>query len=144
MYGVHTVSFDWFLSSLEWLLNLHFCLLKLLIFYQKLLWNIRSRHNSSTRIDKEGLTERAIILCKLNTKCETEMSINNRWRCLTNFILTIEIFNLWQTVWISMTMDIVFSLVTVLQSRNVQKSVFPSISKFIISRKQKSRLLKRL
>ena len=45
---LHTVSFDWFLSSLEWILNLKFCLLKLLIFYQKLLWNIRSRLNSST------------------------------------------------------------------------------------------------
>ena len=44
---LHTVSFDWFLSSLEWILNLEFCLLKLLIFYQKLLWNIRSRLNSS-------------------------------------------------------------------------------------------------
>ena len=39
---VHTVSFDWFLSCLE------FCLLKLLTFYQKLLWNIRSRLNPST------------------------------------------------------------------------------------------------
>ena len=46
--SVHTVSFDWFLSGLEWILNLEFCLLKLLIFYQKLLWNIRSRLNSST------------------------------------------------------------------------------------------------
>ena len=36
------------LSRLEWILNLEFCLLKLLIFYQKLLWNIRSRLNSST------------------------------------------------------------------------------------------------
>ena len=45
---VHTVSFDWFLSGLEWILNMEFCLLKLLIFYQKLLWNIRSRLNSST------------------------------------------------------------------------------------------------
>ena len=33
---VHTVSFDWFLSGLEWILNLEFCSLKLLIFYQKL------------------------------------------------------------------------------------------------------------
>ena len=41
---IHTVSFDWFLSGLEWILNL----LKLLTFYQKLLWNIRSRPNSST------------------------------------------------------------------------------------------------
>ena len=45
---MHTVSFDWFLSGLEWILNFEFCLLKLLIFYQKLLWNIRSRLNSST------------------------------------------------------------------------------------------------
>ena len=45
---LHTVSFDWFLSGLEWILNLEFCLLKLLIFYQKILWNIRSRLNSST------------------------------------------------------------------------------------------------
>ena len=34
---LHTVSFDWFLSSLEWILNLEFCLIKLLK-YQKLLW----------------------------------------------------------------------------------------------------------
>ena len=46
--AVHTVSFDLFLSGLEWILNFEFCLLKLLIFYQKLLWNIRSRLNSST------------------------------------------------------------------------------------------------
>ena len=45
---MHTVSFDWSLSGLEWIINLEFCLLKLLIFYQKLLWNIRSRLNSST------------------------------------------------------------------------------------------------
>ena len=45
---LHTVSFDWFLSGLEWIINLEFCLLKLLIFYQKLLWNIRSRLDSST------------------------------------------------------------------------------------------------
>ena len=44
---VHTVSFDWLESGLEWIL-LEFCLLKHLIFYQKLLWNIRSRLNSST------------------------------------------------------------------------------------------------
>ena len=44
----HTVSFDWFLSGLEWILNLKLCLLKLLIFYQKILWNIRSSLNSST------------------------------------------------------------------------------------------------
>ena len=46
--SIHTVSFDWFMSSLEWILKLEFCLLELLIFYQKLLWNIRSRLNSST------------------------------------------------------------------------------------------------
>ena len=45
---LHTVSFDWFLSGLEWILNLEFCLLKLLIVYQKLLWDNRSRLNSST------------------------------------------------------------------------------------------------
>ena len=45
---LHTFSFDWFLSGLEWILNLGFCLLKRLIFYQKLLWNIRLRLNSST------------------------------------------------------------------------------------------------
>ena len=45
---VHIVSFDSFLSSLGWILNLEFCLQKLLTFYQKLLWNIRSRLNSST------------------------------------------------------------------------------------------------
>ena len=43
----HTVSFDWFLSSLEWILNLEFWSLKLFIFFQKWLWNIRSRLNSS-------------------------------------------------------------------------------------------------
>ena len=43
-----TESFDWFLSGIEWILNLDFHLLKLLTFYQKLLWNIRSRLNSST------------------------------------------------------------------------------------------------
>ena len=48
LHRLHTVSFDWFLSGLEWILNLEFCLLKLLIFYQKLLWHIRSRLNSST------------------------------------------------------------------------------------------------
>ena len=47
-YTMHTVSFDWFLSGLEWILNLEFCWLKLLIVYQKWLWNIRSRLNSST------------------------------------------------------------------------------------------------
>ena len=46
--GMHTVSVNWFLYGLEWILNLEFCLLKLLIFYQKLIWNIRSRLNSST------------------------------------------------------------------------------------------------
>ena len=45
---LHTVSFDWFLSGIEWIINLEFCLVKLLIFYQKLFWNIRSRLNSST------------------------------------------------------------------------------------------------
>ena len=45
---MHTVSFYWFLSGLEWILNLEFCLVKLLLFYQKLLWNTRSRLNSST------------------------------------------------------------------------------------------------
>ena len=48
IWTLHTDSFEWFLSGLEWILNLEFCLLKLLIFYQKLLWNIRSRFNSST------------------------------------------------------------------------------------------------
>ena len=37
---VCTVSFDWFLSGWEWILNLEFCLLKLLIFYQKLIWDL--------------------------------------------------------------------------------------------------------
>ena len=46
--ALHTVSSDWFLSSLESILICKFCLLKLLIFFQKLLWNIRSRLNSST------------------------------------------------------------------------------------------------
>ena len=45
---LHTVSFNWFMSVLERILNLEFCLLKLLICYQKSLWNIRSRLNSST------------------------------------------------------------------------------------------------
>ena len=31
-HAMHTVSFDWFLSSLEWIINLEFYLLKLLIF----------------------------------------------------------------------------------------------------------------
>ena len=44
--SMHTVSFDWFLSGLEWILKLEFCLLELLIFYQKSLWNIRSKLNS--------------------------------------------------------------------------------------------------
>ena len=44
----HTVRFDWFLSGLEWIINLEFSLLKLLIFYQKSLHNIRSRLNFST------------------------------------------------------------------------------------------------
>ena len=48
MHNAHTVSFDWVLSGLEWILNLEVFLLKLLTFYQKLLWNIRSRLNSST------------------------------------------------------------------------------------------------
>ena len=30
---LHSVSFDWFLSGLEWILNLMFYLLKLLLFY---------------------------------------------------------------------------------------------------------------
>ena len=34
---MQTVSFDWFLSGLELIINLEFCLLKLLRFYQKLL-----------------------------------------------------------------------------------------------------------
>ena len=33
--AMHTVSFDWFLSGLEWILSFEFCLLKVLIFYQK-------------------------------------------------------------------------------------------------------------
>ena len=45
---LHTVSFDWFLSGLEWILDLEFCELKLLFFYQKWLWNIRSKLNSFT------------------------------------------------------------------------------------------------
>ena len=32
---LHTESFDWFLSGFEWILNLEFCLLKLLTFQQK-------------------------------------------------------------------------------------------------------------
>ena len=48
LHPVHNVSFDWFLSSLEWILNFEICLLKVLIFYQKLLWNIRSSLNSSS------------------------------------------------------------------------------------------------
>ena len=43
----HAISFDWFRSGLEWILYFEFCLLKLLIFYHKLLWNIRSMLNSS-------------------------------------------------------------------------------------------------
>ena len=48
IWPMHSVSFDWLLYSLDWNLNLVFCLLKLMIFHQKLLWNIRSRLNSST------------------------------------------------------------------------------------------------
>ena len=48
VHRMHIASFDWFLSGLEWILNFEFCLLKLLIFYQKLLRNIRSRLKSST------------------------------------------------------------------------------------------------
>ena len=32
---MHAVSSDWFPSAFEWILNLEFCLTKLLIFYQK-------------------------------------------------------------------------------------------------------------
>ena len=46
--GMHTVSFDWYLSGLEWILNIEFCILKHLMFHQKLLWNIRSRLIFST------------------------------------------------------------------------------------------------
>ena len=45
---IHTVSFDWFLSGLEWIIKFEFCLQNFLIFYQKLLENIRSRLNFST------------------------------------------------------------------------------------------------
>ena len=45
---LHTESFDWFLSSLESILDLEFYSLTILTFYQKLLWNIRSNLNSST------------------------------------------------------------------------------------------------
>ena len=38
---LHTVGFDWFLSGSEWILNLQSCILKLLIYYQKSLWNIK-------------------------------------------------------------------------------------------------------
>ena len=37
----HTVSFDWFLSGLEWNIKLECCPIKLLILYQKLLWDIK-------------------------------------------------------------------------------------------------------
>ena len=47
-YVLHTVSFDWFSTGLGWIINLEDFLLKLLLFYKKLLWNIRSRLNSST------------------------------------------------------------------------------------------------
>ena len=58
----HTVSFDQFLSGLEWILNLEFSLLKLLIFYQKLLWNIRSRLNSSTFwVFKPGKASKVLV-----------------------------------------------------------------------------------
>ena len=62
-YRLHTVSFDWFLSNLEWILNLEFCLLKLLILYQKLLWNIRSRLDSSTFWDFEPVFEYVWTKC---------------------------------------------------------------------------------
>ena len=43
---MHTVSVDWFLSSLEWILNLELCY-KFFWNLPKLLRNIRSRLNSS-------------------------------------------------------------------------------------------------
>ena len=46
--GLHTKSFDRFLSGLEWIPNFEFYLVKLLTFYLKLLRNIRFSLNSST------------------------------------------------------------------------------------------------
>ena len=77
---LHTVSFNWFLSGLEWILNLEFCLLKLLIFYQKLLWNIRSRLNSSTLwvFRNSGMFEFSLI--KIDAFCtKMEILIKNVW-----------------------------------------------------------------
>ena len=64
---VHTESFDWFLSGLEWIHHLEFCLQKLLIFYQKfLLWNIRSRPNSSTFWVFEPVWSKWKLFAKIN------------------------------------------------------------------------------
>ena len=45
---MHTVRFNWFLSGLEWILNLDFCLDFFLIFYKKLLRNVRYRLSYSS------------------------------------------------------------------------------------------------
>ena len=76
---IHTVSFDWFLSGLEGILNVGFCLSKVLIFYQKILWNITSRLNSSTFWVFEPVFDRG-----LKTQNVEEFSIdmifhNNFW-----------------------------------------------------------------
>ena len=61
---MHTVSFNWFLSGLWWIISLQFCLLKLLIFYQKLLYNIRSRLNFSTFWVFESVSKSSFFLFK--------------------------------------------------------------------------------
>ena len=75
---LHTVSFDWFLSGVEWILNLEFCLLKLLIFYQKLLWNIRSRLNSSTFWVFRPVFR--YVWSKLNLCAQKWRFLNNFWK----------------------------------------------------------------
>ena len=74
---LRTVSFDWFLSGLEWILNLEFCLIKLLIFYQKLLWNIRPRFNFSTFWVLEPVFK--ICLIKIKAFCTKNEDFDQIW-----------------------------------------------------------------
>ena len=103
--SVRTVSFDWFLSTLDWILN--FYLLKLLIFYRKLLWNFRSRLNysklwvfepvfeyvwskSSFFVDKAYIwysiiisgKKSKVLVCEQNSKSTIHSKeINQNWQC---------------------------------------------------------------
>jgi hypothetical protein len=82
---VHTGIFDWFLSGLELILNLEFCLLKLLIFYQKLSWNIRSRLNPSTTwvlsLYLNMLDQKLHFLC---TKLQFWSNLSKNWHKTQN------------------------------------------------------------